>query len=113
MNCGVDIVDVKRFINIKDSFINKYFTKEEIIYIESKGNNAETIAGLYAAKEAFLKAIRVNLSKYALKDIEILHNNGEPILNINNKIKKEINKSNFCLSISHEKNYAIAFVIFY
>lgn len=113
MNCGVDIVNVKRFLNIKDNFINKYFTEEEILYIKSKGNSVETIAGLYAAKEAFLKAIGINLSKYALKDIEILHDNGKPIFNINDKIKKEIDKSNFSLSISHEEDYAISFVIVY
>lgn len=113
MNCGVDIINVNRFSKIKSNFINKYYTKEEILYIESKGNNIETIAGIYAAKEAFLKAIGVALDKYPLKSIEVLHVNGRPILNISEDIKKEIDKYNFSLSISHDDTYAIAFVIIY
>lgn len=113
MGCGVDLVLIERFNNISESFINKYFTINEIDYINRKNKSAETIAGIYAAKEAFLKAIGVAFNKYALKDIEILHDNGRPYFNINETIKKEIEKHNFSLSISHENKYAIAFVISY
>lgn len=113
MECGVDLVLIERFNNIQEKFINKYFTTKEIDYINSKNKNSETIAGIYAAKEAFLKSIGVAFNKYAFKDIEVLHDNGRPYFNINETIKKEINKSHFSLSISHEDKYAIAFVISY
>lgn len=113
MNCGIDMVQIDRFNNISSTFMNKYFSINEINYINSKGNNSETIAGIYAAKEAFLKSIGVAFNKYSLKEIEILHDNGKPYFNINEQIKKEIDKPNFSLSISHEDKYAIAFVINY
>lgn len=113
MECGVDLVLIERFNNISKNFINKYFTTNEINYINSKNRNTETIAGIYAAKEAFLKSIGVAFNKYALKDIEILHDNGRPYFNIKETIKKEIDKNNFSLSISHEDKYVIAFVISY
>ena len=115
-SCGVDITEIKRFsklIQNKD-FLNKYFTQKELSYINGKTNKLETIAGIFASKEAFLKSINKGINEYDLKSIEILHNElGAPYLNIHKDIKKDIDLRDTSLSISHDGNYAIAFVIVY
>ena len=107
---GIDLVEIKRFeklINNKN-FINKYFTLQEVKYI----NNINTMAGIFAAKEAFLKAIKKGINDYIIKDIEILHDaNKAPYIVLHNQLKKDIDYKNISLSISHDLNYAIASVI--
>lgn len=111
MISGVDIVKIERFKNVKARFLDKYFSSMEIEYINSKGNNLETIAGMYAGKEALLKSLGVALDKYPLKEIEIGHLNGQPYISLSDAIKKEIDNYEFSISISHDGDYAIAFVV--
>lgn len=118
---GVDIVNVNRIKKIllkkRDAFYNKIFTEKEIDYIEKKGHKATTISGLFAAKEAVSKAIGTGIGDLAWKDIETLHEeSGKPYINFSEKGKKIIETLNIIemdLSISHERDYAIAFVVGY
>jgi holo-[acyl-carrier protein] synthase len=58
---GVDIIAVERMEktlrNDEYDIISSAFTQDEIAYCRSKKNDAETYAGFFAAKEAFLKAL--------------------------------------------------------
>lgn len=113
---GVDIVDVRRIEKIlekrKDSFIKKIFTEKEKEYLENKKYRANTIAGLFASKEAISKAIGTGIGKISWKDMEIQHRkNGQPFIKLSNKILNTHNIVDLTVSISHEKNYAIAFVV--
>lgn len=113
---GVDIVDIRRIEKIletrKETFIKNIFTDSEIKYIISKNYRANTISGLFAAKEATSKAIGTGIGKVGWKDMEISHNeNGKPFINLNPNIKREYYINELSLSISHEKKYAIAFVV--
>lgn len=105
---GIDIVDIKRIKKIYDkfgrTFLEKIFNEEEITYIENKNFNIETIAGLFSAKEAVSKSLKTGISKISFKDIKIYHNNNAPYAVVNNKV--------FDLSISHEREYAVAVSIF-
>ena len=95
-----DIVLISRIEkSIKSpSFLNKVFTENERLYCKK----AENFAGLFAAKEAYFKALGTGI-KLPLSDIEICHNdNGKPYF-------KGID--NCDLSISHDGDYAIATVI--
>ena len=105
---GIDLVKIDRFEKLKNnnSFMNKTFTKKELEYINFRDNNTSTIAGLYASKEAFLKALKKGLNYCPLKDIEILHNNNAPYIVFHN----ESSIKNISLSISHDGDYAIAIV---
>ncbi|MDC0974671.1 holo-ACP synthase [Candidatus Pelagibacter sp.] len=118
---GVDIVDNKRFKNlIKDNkFINRIFSKKEILDSKKTLNKINFFSKRFAAKESFAKALgtgfRNNLN---FKDIVIVNDNlGKPFYLINNKIKQIIKKNkkiaNFelFLSISDEKDYSVAFTI--
>jgi len=96
---GIDIITIKRFKNKPQSFLRKIFTSKEIEEA-NRANFYEKIAGKWAAKEAAYKAGL----KYVNKEIEILTIDKKPNIFIKGK------KKQYMLSISHEKNYAIAVV---
>lgn len=116
---GVDIVKVSRIENLltekKDRFLNKIFTEEEIKYINTKNNNPETLSGIFAAKEAISKLLGTGIGKVSWKDIGICHDEkGKPYVELYNEGSKvcfELGIDRINLSISHEKEYAIAFAV--
>ena len=118
---GVDIVENKRIKSLvrNKRFLNRTFTKKEIIISKNYLNKTNFFSKRFAAKESLAKALgtgfRDNLN---LKDIEIINDKlGKPHYLINPKIKKIIKikkkKNNFklFLSISDEKDYSVAFTI--
>lgn len=121
MTTGVDIIKINRIEKIlsnnRESFYKKIFTLEEINYLKDRNHNPKTVAGLFAAKEAVSKCIGTGIGKVGWKDIQIQHTSrGKPKVKISNRalnILKDININQFDLSISHETEYAVAFVIGY
>ena len=119
---GVDIIKnsrIKKMIKNK-SFLRRVFSNYEILNSKTQTNKISFFAKRFAAKEAFAKSLgtgfRNNLN---FKDIIVKNDkSGKPFFYITKKIKTIINnkfktkKFNFFLSISDEKNYSIAFVIF-
>lgn len=107
---GIDLVKINRFDDLKkdNKFMKKIFTKKEIEYINLRDWNTATIAGLFAAKEACLKALKKGIDACPLKDIEISHDNNAPLIIIHNNLNEKY--SNTSLSISHDGDYAIAIV---
>lgn len=116
---GVDIVKVSRIENLlknkKDGFLHKVFTQNEIEYIKNTGCNPQTISGIFAAKEALSKLLGTGIGKVNWKDMEVFHDDrGKPYVKLYNEglnISQNLGIENIELSISHEKEYAIAFVI--
>ena len=112
-NVGIDLVEISRFkdkLN-NNSFISSIFNPQEIEYI-SKHNSLDTIAGLFAAKEAMLKALKKGINNYSLKDIEIIHDdNNAPSILLHNSLKNDFDIKHISLSISHDGNYATAIVL--
>ena len=113
INTGVDLVEIKRIKKIlSPNIFSKIFTKKEQEYFKTKKMSLETIAGCFAAKEALLKSLNEGLDFCKMTDIEILHTStGSPYYSFHNTIKKKVKNINFSLSISHEKEYWIAFVV--
>jgi holo-[acyl-carrier protein] synthase len=119
---GVDIVKNERIrIAIKKkNFISRIFTVEEIKQSIKKKDKVSFYAKRFAAKEAFVKSIGTGFrEKINFKDINIVNDKfGKPSIMINKRIKDFIKKRfnikrfDFFLSISDEKKYSIAFVIF-
>ena len=121
---GTDIIDIRRIedtiMRFGKRFKDKCFLKSEIIRSESKKNTIQSYAKRYAAKEACAKALGTGLARGIYwKDIEIknnkfgkpnifLHNNAAKLLN-----KLSTNKLKIEVSLSDEKNYAIANVIIF
>ena len=111
MNVGIDLVKIENINKLKKK--KKFFNESELEYI-FKHNSLETIAGLYAAKEATLKSLKLGINSYELLDIEVRHNeNNAPYLTFHGNLKKKIasEKLSFSLSISHDGDYAVAIVI--
>lgn len=100
---GIDIVSIEKFakkIN-NEYFLKRAFTEKEIYYAFLKKDRIKTLAGMYAAKEAAIKAFNLNLGSILRGKIEINHINNKPELLIaGKKILAEI-------SISHDGLYAI------
>jgi holo-[acyl-carrier protein] synthase len=119
---GVDIVEnsrIKKSI-ANNSFLNRVFTNKEILISKKIKNKTSYFAKRFAANEAFVKSLGTGFRDgLNLKDISVINDKlGKPSFFINKKIKNlikkrfKINSFNFFLSISDEKKYSIAFVVF-
>ena len=108
---GVDIESIERFNNLfthKKRLLEKMFNKSEWAYALTKPNPAQTLTGIWCAKEAVLKAVYL-YEPIFLKNITIKYTNeGKPFAFI--KTKKQY-KDSIQISISHAKNYATAVAI--
>ena len=121
LGIGVDIVDNSRIKKSVKSiaFVNRIFTKSEIVEANKIKNRNSYYAKRFAAKEAFSKSIGTGFqNNLNFSDISILKDRmGKPTFVITDKIKKIIKKRfktdsfNFFLSITDEKKYSIAYVI--
>tara|TARA_Y100001970_G_scaffold294081_1_gene446602 strand:+ start:7175 stop:7588 length:414 start_codon:yes stop_codon:yes gene_type:complete len=122
---GIDIIDIRRIKKTIKKYGYKFkkrcFTEKEIKRSESKNKSDESYAKRYAAKEACAKALGTGLARGVFwKDIEVTNNKyGKPSIILHNKALRYIDKikknTNFNIevSLSDEKNYAIANVVIY
>ena len=115
---GTDIIEtgrIQKLIKRTPKFIGRSFTVKEQNYFRSRNNKVETIAGNFAAKEAVSKALGSGFSGFGLIDIEVLRDEqGMPIVFLYGKakqIQKQKDIENIWVSISHCKNYAVAYAI--
>ena len=98
-------------------FGERVFTEGERAYCESKGAAAyQSYAARFAAKEAFLKALKTGWrGKLAWTDIEVVSDpEGVPNLHVANeaaRLMAELGAATAHLSISHTRDHAIAQVI--
>jgi len=85
---GVDIVQVERFRkNHSTRFLQRVFSAYEQAYLSTKG--AESMAGLFAAKEAVVKALGTGFSGFSPCDIEIMHKkSGKPYVRLHGRAKE-------------------------
>ncbi len=115
-NIGIDLVYSKRLEKDKnnDAFLNRIFNDQEIKYIKKRNYNINTIAGLFASKEAFLKSIKKGINNYSLKDIEVVHDdNNAPSIVLHNELYDLYKDYHISLSISHDGDYATAIVLLF
>ncbi len=106
---GTDIVVVSRIGSIlerrKARFLEKFFP---CAWHERPYPNAQTVAGWFASKEAFIKAVGLGMGYMPLSSICIKYNSyGKPYIT-SAKIK-----DNWIvhLSIAHDGELALAFVV--
>ena len=117
---GTDLVEIKRIesINSIDKFANKILSKNELSILKSLKEEKKItfLSKQFPGKEAISKAIGTGITKQTrFKDIEILRDeNGKPILNAIDGFKKYMNDLGITkthVSLSDERNYAIAFAV--
>ena len=122
---GIDIIDIRRIKKTIDKYNSRFkkrcFHPREIKKSESRLKSVESYSKRYAAKEACAKALGTGLARGVFwKDIEVQNNKfGKPQIKLHNnaiKFLQKLTTSKDCsieLSLSDEKNYAIANVIIY
>lgn len=108
---GIDIIKIDRVDRLmkKEAFMVKFFTEKERKYLE--GKRAESAAGYFSAKEAVVKSMGTGFTGFGFKDVEVLREENEPYVILHGNAKKiAIDKGIDIIrvSISHEKEYAIA-----
>ena len=124
---GVDIVRIDRFENMleKTRFMKRVFSVREQEYLANKGT--QSMAGLFAAKEAVAKALGTGFCGFFPCDIEILHDkNGKPFVELHSVAQATANSLtnkkddptgspsySIHISISHNQTDAIAFAVMY
>lgn len=107
--CGVDVVEISRIhkaVLKNDRFCERVFTAGELEYFRAHGERIETLAGMFAAKEAFSKYLGTGIRGFELKDVEVAHDElGSPYILFKGK------DVGCTVSISHCKDTAVAVVV--
>ena len=120
ISVGTDIIEIDR---IKDAvsnkkFINRIYTTKEISYCEETRNmKFQHYGARFAGKEATFKAISAFLTtpeKFSWKNIEITNDAyGKPHVEIINYEDFGLKNIKLDISLSHVKDYAVAYVTAY
>ncbi len=120
VSIGIDIVEVYRIretVERTARFVERVYTERERSYCESKGAAAaQSYAARFAAKEAFLKALKTGWrGKITWHDMEILNDEyGVPTLEIKGEaqtLMRNLGANKIHISISHTTDHAVAQVI--
>ena len=113
IHIGTDIESVQRVQKLlinKPQILKKFYFDSEWNYSIGKASPAQSLTGIWCAKEAVIKAIYY-YSELSVFDIEITRcPKGIPKVVVHNNDILE--KGNLTLSISHTKEYATSTAIF-
>ena len=112
---GCDVCAISRMeqiINNQPRFLERYFTPEERAYIDGRARRTPTAAGLFAAKEAFVKALGYGFQGLGPGDVAVEHDEkGAPFYAVNDKMRAAMElrgARRAHLSISHDGDVALA-----
>ncbi|PKN73996.1 MAG: ACP synthase [Candidatus Cloacimonetes bacterium HGW-Cloacimonetes-3] len=116
---GTDIIAISRIkkaIEANERFVDKIFTPQEISYCTGRANPSQSFAARFAAKEAVMKALGTGWDGIInWVDIEVMPDDkGCPKLILHGAAKQMMVNNNIKevhISLSHEKDYAIAFAV--
>ncbi len=114
---GCDITRVSRFEKwvSNPDMLERFFNQEERSDKKNPKQLCEHYAARFAAKEAFSKALGTGIV-FDLRDVYVVKNSeGKPSLNFSKEVSdllyKRCGNNSVFLSLSHEKEYATAFVV--
>lgn len=108
---GIDVVELSRIEKIvaeKSSFVRRVLTDKELALFQSLSNKrqVEFLAGRFACKEAFSKAMGTGIGSVGFQDLEILkERSGAP------KVTKSPHIGSVFVSISHTDTIAVGQII--
>ena len=115
---GVDIVEIARIwtaiVRHQTRFLTRVFTEIEIAQCHER---TESLAARFAAKEATAKALGTGIWRHGIgwTDIEIIRaDHGAPSLRLHNAAQARaqlLGWSTWSVSLSHDNERAIAFVV--
>jgi len=116
---GTDIVEIQRIASALerqgDKFVQRILTESEIAEYQARGNSVAFVAKRFAAKEAIAKALGTGIGRGISFQHMIVSNNsdGAPQVELQANAAerlKQMGGSQVLLSLSDEKNYALAYV---
>ena len=116
---GTDIVKIDRIRRLLErypGFKDKVFRAGEISYCGGQSNPEQSYAARFAAKEALMKALGTGWDgRINWLDIEVIQaGRSRPEIQAHGATKETLDRlgvSGIHLSLSHEKEYALAFVV--
>jgi|GEM_PF-679507 len=125
LGTGIDIVKVERFDavvnNESDRFMERVYHENEVKYLKDKGS--ASYAGVFAAKEAVVKALGTGFHGFWPDEVEIKHDEmGKPFAKLHGEARELLIKKaphreggganiKIHISISHSRDDAIAFAV--
>ncbi len=113
MKKGIDIVSVERIRRAarKRRFLERVFTEEELRYAFSRKDPFRHLAGRFASKEAFLKALGTGLaSGLGWRDVEVVKDGrGRPSIKAGARAAA-MAKGRIFLSMAYFRDMAVAVV---
>ncbi|MDR3347457.1 MAG: holo-ACP synthase [Helicobacteraceae bacterium] len=107
---GIDLIEIARIAQFADRYgasgLKRFLNDNEF----TRAKKAETIAGIWAAKEAVAKALGCGIGgELGFHDITIEKSaNGAPRAVLSPKAATRHGIKRLALSITHEKRYAVA-----
>ncbi|MDA3966410.1 MULTISPECIES: holo-ACP synthase [Helicobacter] len=113
MEIGIDLVSIERMRAFVEKFGDKgkarFLSDSEMIMAKSP----QSIAGIWAAKEAVSKALKCGISKeLTFRDIEIFKlDSGAPSIRLSSRVQETFKIQSTSLSITHDSGFAVAAVI--
>ena len=116
---GTDIVEIQRIASALerqgDKFVQRILTESEIAEYQARGNSVAFLAKRFAAKEAIAKALGTGIGRGISFQHMIVSNNSEGAPQVELQANaaerlKQLGGSKVLLSLSDEKNYALAYV---
>jgi holo-[acyl-carrier protein] synthase len=118
LGIGIDVVHVyrlKRWEKIPGLF-DRFFHDEELRVALPKGEaGILSLAARFAAKEAFGKALGTGLHGFSLKEIAVMNDElGKPNVKLYGRAQEaleELGGTNVLISLSHERDNALAVVV--
>ena len=111
---GCDVCAISRMQQIIENprFLERWFTEYERGYIAARKNAAQTAAGIFAAKEAFVKALGTGFGGLSPDAVGVRHDgNGAPYYEIGEKAREAMKArgaASAWLSVSHDGDTALA-----
>lgn len=115
---GTDIIECARISQMMekhgDVFLNRVFTPSEIEYCAERKMAYQHFAGRWAAKEAVLKTLGTGWGQgVQWTEVEVIRQAaGAPTIQLHGRaleIAKQLQICDVLISISHTKEYAVAF----
>lgn len=116
---GVDIVSVSRIERVIKSwgerFLRRIFLPDELAYAMAKSRPYVSLAGIFAAKEACVKALGCGIGPISWQDIYVQRDEkGRPFLTVSESAVRRLKGTpnmRWHLSISHDHGVSMAVVI--
>ena len=116
ISTGVDIIEIDRIRSTLerwgDRFLLRIYTEDERAYCRGR---PPQLAARFAAKEAAMKALGTGRQGVGWKEVEVHREpSGAPAIRLHGRAAERaavLGLTGFAVSMSHSRQYAVAFVI--